>query len=105
MRVSHVAAALLALAIGGEASPVNTPKPVHEKRQVSASSRYAKRSRVHEDAILPVRIGLAQTGLEHGYDHVMDVYVACRNLVTTKSLLICRQFRSKLSKLWQALDS
>lgn len=45
---------------------------LHEKRS-QASSPWIKSARVHKDAILPIRIGLTQSNLENGYDHLMDV--------------------------------
>lgn len=48
---------------------------VHEKRS-EASSPWVKGPKVDKDAILPIRIGLTQSNLENGYDHLMDVYVS-----------------------------
>ena len=43
---------------------------LHEKRSIISTT---KGDRVADDAIIPIRIGLKQTKLEHGYDAVMDV--------------------------------
>lgn len=45
---------------------------LHEKRS-SSTSLWVKSTRVDKDAILPIRIGLAQSSLEHGYNYLMDV--------------------------------
>jgi len=47
---------------------------VHEKREDHhAGVNLAKRSQIGSGSLLPIRIGLTQPGLEHGYDLVMDV--------------------------------
>lgn len=46
----------------------------HEKRHVS-HTQWMKRNRIASTALLPVRIGLAQSNLEKGHDFLMDVYV------------------------------
>lgn len=46
----------------------------HEKRHVSRT-QWMKRNRIASTALLPVRIGLAQSNLEKGHDFLMDVYV------------------------------
>jgi len=54
---------------------VPTPEPVyalHEKR-TSIPRLWSRGERVSRDAILPVRIGLAQNNLEYGEAHLMDV--------------------------------
>lgn len=45
---------------------------VHERRDVH-SSRWTKLGRVRPEAILPVRIALAQNNLDKGHDYLMDV--------------------------------
>ena len=52
------------------ASPTPSRLVIHEKRTVVSSS---KRARVDGDAIIPIRIGLRQGNLDHGYDAVMNV--------------------------------
>ena len=44
----------------------------HEKRE-TLHPRWTKRDRVESHKLLPMRIGLAQTNLENGYEHLMDV--------------------------------
>lgn len=45
---------------------------VHEQRNVH-SSRWTKLGRVRPEAILPVRIALAQNNLDKGHDYLMNV--------------------------------
>ncbi|KAF2101778.1 subtilisin-like protein [Rhizodiscina lignyota] len=45
---------------------------VHEKREAT-SERWIKRDRVNGLTTLPVRIGLAQSNLDRGYDYLLDV--------------------------------
>ena len=45
---------------------------LHEKRQ-TLHPRWTKAERVESHKLLPMRIGLAQTNLENGYEHLMDV--------------------------------
>lgn len=45
---------------------------VHEQRDVH-SSRWTKLGRVRPEAVLPVRIALAQNNLDNGHDYLMDV--------------------------------
>ena len=52
------------------ASPISSNSVVHEKRSILSTTKGA---RVDENAIIPLRIGLKQTNLDHGYDAVMDV--------------------------------
>jgi len=47
---------------------------LHEKRDHVTSS-WVKRDRVQRNAILPIRIGLAQGNLHKGPDMLMQVYV------------------------------
>jgi tripeptidyl-peptidase-1 len=54
------------------AAPASIKHVLHEERQ-SPPSDYKKGARVEGSAILPMRIGLTQTNLENGYDHLMDV--------------------------------
>ena len=57
-----------------EAISIPLHHEVHEKRGI-LPPRWTKRDRVEPHKLLPMRIGLAQTDLESGYDHLMDVYV------------------------------
>lgn len=61
---------LAALTTTTLASPISNPRVVHQKREIISS---VKGPRIDEDAIIPIRIGLKQSNLEHGYDMVMDV--------------------------------
>ena len=45
---------------------------VHEKRG-TLHPRWVKRDRVDSHKLLPMRIGLTQSNLENGYEHLMDV--------------------------------
>jgi tripeptidyl-peptidase-1 len=70
--VSIAALAILNILCG--AVPTPSTYELHEKR--SAIPRLWQRSnRVDGDAILPIRIGLAQNNIDDGYGHLMDVYV------------------------------
>lgn len=71
MHLLVVAQAVAALVAVSSAKPI-TNHVSHEKR-TPGYTQYSKRSRVDSDAVLPIRIGLKQTGLENGYEHLMDV--------------------------------
>ena len=45
---------------------------IHEARPW-VPSRWVKKDRVSHDAVLPVRVGLAQSNLDKAHDHLMDV--------------------------------
>lgn len=67
--------ALLAASIGAVASTTLETRGshlVHEKRGL-VNTPWRKGARVHRDAILPVRIGLAQSNLDDAYEHLMDL--------------------------------
>lgn len=55
-----------------EALAVPAHVEVHEKRQ-SLSPRWTKRDRVESHKVLQMRVGLAQSNLGNGYEHLMDV--------------------------------
>ena len=82
---------LAAYAALSSAAPSSAPHnfAVHEKRD-ALPSRWTTRDKVPAGAILPVRIGLAQSNLEKGMDYLMDVYVlpCALFLVITISTLI-----------------
>ena len=61
---------LSALASKVLAAPGST-HVLHEKRAVIDHS--SRGERVPENAVIPIRIGLKQSNLEHGYDALMDV--------------------------------
>lgn len=46
---------------------------LHERHLPHWSKQWAKRSKVPESQILPVRIGLKQSNLEAGHDKLMDM--------------------------------
>ena len=45
---------------------------VHERRE-TLSPRWTKRDRVESHKVLQMRVGLAQTNLDNGYEHLMHV--------------------------------
>ena len=61
---------LAALATISAAAPFSPPTVVHEKRTSPFNGRT---TRVHGDAVVPVRIGLTQSNLDKGYDYLMEV--------------------------------
>ena len=60
---------LLLLATSAAAAPTSY-HVVHKKRAFSDASRGA---RIDAEAIIPIRIALTQSNLDHGYDHLMSV--------------------------------
>ena len=64
-----VVAALAALS---SAAPASTKHVLHEERG-SPLSDYVRGARIESSAVLPMRIGLTQTNLDDGYDHLMAV--------------------------------
>lgn len=65
--------AVVALAVLSNAAPTDTTRHVlHEKRSTTPR-RWQRGQRVHEDAILPIKIGLTQSNLDDGYGLLMDV--------------------------------
>ncbi|PYH32008.1 S53 family peptidase [Aspergillus neoniger CBS 115656] len=71
MLVRQLALAL-AIAVLSDAIPTSIKHVLHEKRHKPASD-WVKGARVKSDAVLPVRIGLAQNNLDKGYDFLMEV--------------------------------
>ncbi|KAL5314459.1 hypothetical protein ACEPPN_017099 [Leptodophora sp. 'Broadleaf-Isolate-01'] len=63
---------VLALASAFNAIAVPSHHEVHEKRD-TLHPRWAKRDRVPPQKLLPMRIGLAQSNLDIGYEHLMEV--------------------------------
>jgi tripeptidyl-peptidase-1 len=45
---------------------------IHEKRE-TLHPRWTKGDRVKSHKLLPMRIGLTQTNLDNGYEHLMEV--------------------------------
>jgi tripeptidyl-peptidase-1 len=72
MKSGSLAVALVALVAWCEAVPTPSLYAVHEKRS-SIPRLWSRGGRVDSDAILPIRIGLTQSNLEHGEAHLMDV--------------------------------
>lgn len=64
---------LLALVASTVAVPTKPASVVHEKREPFHASQHRKLQPVSRDAVLPVRIGLTQSNLDRGYDHLMDM--------------------------------
>jgi len=62
----------MAPAVGAVALP-SSRYEVHETRAGPRSNKWKRGNRVDPDAIVPLRIGLAQTNLHTGYDRLMDV--------------------------------
>ncbi|KAF2170925.1 hypothetical protein M409DRAFT_18896 [Zasmidium cellare ATCC 36951] len=66
--------ALLATCLcGGTSFPAGSPTAIHEERRGLSVGRYEKLSRVHGDAVVPVRIALVQSNIDRGYEHLMEV--------------------------------
>ena len=75
MRVSSSALFATLLAVAA-AKPVPETHVIHEKRDVAhrfTVSRWIKRDRLEQNAVLPVRVGLKQQNLDNGADWLMDV--------------------------------
>ena len=62
----------LALAASAAALPSST-HVLHEKRSSSSSWTKLHEVKLDERIILPVRIGLAETNLDSGYEMLMDI--------------------------------
>ncbi|PYH95640.1 subtilisin-like protein [Aspergillus ellipticus CBS 707.79] len=71
MLIRQLAVALAITALS-EAVPTSVKHVLHEKRHKPAAD-WVKGSRVDSDAILPMRIGLAQNNLDKGDDFLMEV--------------------------------
>jgi tripeptidyl-peptidase I len=63
---------LLAFMAGLDAIAIPVHHEVHEKRE-TLSPRWTKLDRVESHKLLPMRIGLTQTNIENGYEHLMKV--------------------------------
>ena len=63
---------VLAIVAFANGVPAGLKHAVHEKRDTPALD-WVKSARIEADAVLPMRIGLTQTNLDRGYDHVMEV--------------------------------
>lgn len=71
---SQVAAVFASVYTLANAVPTPNSHVLHEKR-TTLPRFWSRGERVESDAILPIRIGLAQSNLEDSYEHLMDVYV------------------------------
>lgn len=75
MRVSSSAFLATLLAVAA-AKPVPETHVIHEKRDVAhrfTTSKWVKRDRLGQNAVLPVRVGLKQQNLNSGAEWLMDV--------------------------------
>jgi tripeptidyl-peptidase-1 len=63
---------LLLLVTSSLANPVITHIQ-HEKRSPTPESPWERKSQVQADVIIPLRIGLVQTNLEKGYEHLLSI--------------------------------
>lgn len=63
---------LLAFVAISSAIAVPLHHEVHEKRE-TLSPRWTKLDRVESHKLLPMRIGLTQTNIDNGYEHLMKV--------------------------------
>ncbi|KAI1269170.1 peptidase S8/S53 domain-containing protein [Xylariaceae sp. FL1019] len=63
---------LLLLATAAAAALVPRSHVVHEKREIN-EPRWVKKGRAVDSHIVPVRIGLAQSNLDRGYEYMMSV--------------------------------
>lgn len=73
MFLSHLVVVAIA-AFTTDAVPVVVNHVVHERRDAPGSD-WVKSTRIEAGAVLPMRIGLTQTNLQNGYDHLMEVQV------------------------------
>ena len=71
MRVSQILSPLV-LAACCAALPSHVPHRIHEKRN-DGFTLWKRGQKVNGSAILPIRIGLTQSNLHNGYDHLMAV--------------------------------
>jgi tripeptidyl-peptidase-1 len=68
--------AALAVIVVAIPAPVSRHE-LHEKRSVT--SHWEKRSELHRDVKLPMRIGLTQRNLDKGHEYLMNVCVNPEN--------------------------
>lgn len=74
MFLLSLSTAIALVFVFAEASSLLNRHVLHERQQLS--SEWKKLDPVGGDTILPIRIGLTQSNLEHGDDLLMRVYVA-----------------------------
>jgi tripeptidyl-peptidase-1 len=70
--IKGLVALLVAAAVAVNAVAIPPLHEVHEKRQ-SLHQRWTKRDRVESHKVFQMRVGLKQSNLEKGYEHLMDV--------------------------------
>lgn len=65
----------IALLILGVISTANAQhaRVLHEKRELSSRTQWERNERVHSEAIIPLRIGLVQNNLDHGFEELMAI--------------------------------
>lgn len=71
MRVSQLLVTSALLLTEAFAAP-HVKRVQHEKRHESAK-KWVKRDRLHSKQIVPVRIGMTQSRLDDGHDHLMTI--------------------------------
>jgi tripeptidyl-peptidase I len=71
-RMKSLVALLAAAAVAVNAVAIPPLHEVHEKRQ-TLHPRWTKRDRVESHKVFQMRVGLKQSNLEKGYEHLMDV--------------------------------
>lgn len=72
MRLTAIIAAVAASASFVSATPVNAAHEVHEKRSVIPNG-WTRQRKVTGDTRLPMKIGLAQSNLDKGYEYLLDI--------------------------------
>lgn len=70
MKILFSLLAFVALLVDAIAIPPH--HEIHEKRE-TLHPRWTKLERVESHKLFSMRIGLTQTNLDHGYEHLMDV--------------------------------
>lgn len=95
---------LVALVASAAAVPTKSPSIVHEKRELFHASQHRKLQPVSKDAVLPVRIGLTQSNLDRGYDHLMEMQVFNSTIASVVPLADTSQFPPFFRQVRQTLD-
>lgn len=72
MHIVHAAKVIATLVACANALPAPESHVLHEKRHATVNGYY-RGARVESEAVIPVRIGLVQSGLDQGYEHLMEV--------------------------------
>ena len=71
-RMKSLVALVAAAAVAVNAVALPAHHVVHEKREI-LHPRWTKKERVQSQKLFQMRIGLKQTNLEKGYEHLLDV--------------------------------